>query len=861
MIPIEIKLKDFGAIPELNIDLRDIHIAAITGQNGAGKSTTFTGAPLWGLFGESRSNGADDVIRAGESDCSVVFSFEHRGKVYRVIRTRSNAGRGKSTLELQRCKREFAPLMWGDGPEEVETWETLSGTTIRETQEKINELLNLDADTFTSTAMIMQGRSNEFTAKAPGQRKAILTQILGLDIYDLLLERTRKHAADTEKSISNLNAKLDTMQEALQERTGVDDEILHVMSEIQKEEADLAEIEAGIKKLETERAEAEQYRKEGEEKERQTKELIEKERDLAAQIGIGKEKIAALDAQLAREGELSEQAERHGRAKQSLDALDGLLQRRDQLMAEHLALIARIDTARAELGPIQRNLQGLREQIARKAEVSAGAKDYEVALRQVQEDQEQARKAIALEKELADLIVQRESQAAEIKPVNMEIRNCEAKIERLKESGCVDLPAAEKSPCAFLKDAILAKESLPALMEKSNALEFELDRIVDAIHAKKDEIAAFGYSPEAAVWRAEEAERLRHNVGELERILRTEEMLPPLERQYASMAERLKADEERKKELAVEIDELAGSLSDTDYLRRQIAETAEAVRLLQEIPVLRERRGSLEEKLNELNALYVDVCERKKALMGDIIALGNFDPYKKAEEYAHEIEGAKYKYSSLSELIKRHHGNLGALQQRQVEAKNLAEEISRLEQDKTPLAKELVKWRKLERAFGRDGIPAFIIENAIPELERLANDILSQMSGGEHSLRFETQRELKSRDAKSETLDIFVADWQGERPYETFSGGEQLRIDLAIRFGLAELLANRAGSKVEWIVLDEGIGSQDAEHRAMVLDAIKHVSDRFKKVLVITHIEEAQGAFPQQIHLERTDDRVEARVS
>jgi exonuclease SbcC len=60
----------------------------------------------------------------------------------------------------------------------------------------------------------------------------------------------------------------------------------------------------------------------------------------------------------------------------------------------------------------------------------------------------------------------------------------------------------------------------------------------------------------------------------------------------------------------------------------------------------------------------------------------------------------------------------------------------------------------------------------------------------------------------AETLNIIVGDWAGERIYETYSGGEQLRIDFAIRFALVELLARRAGAKVDWLTIDEGFGSQ-----------------------------------------------------
>jgi exonuclease SbcC len=119
---------------------------------------------------------------------------------------------------------------------------------------------------------------------------------------------------------------------------------------------------------------------------------------------------------------------------------------------------------------------------------------------------------------------------------------------------------------------------------------------------------------------------------------------------------------------------------------------------------------------------------------------------------------------------------------------------------------------------------------------------------------------LKSRDGLGETLDIIVADWQGERPYETFSGGEQLRIDLALRFALGEMLATRASSRIEWAVLDEGIGSQDAEHRALVLEAIKAISERFAMLLVITHIDEAVGMFPQKINIARREGEVEVHV-
>ncbi|MNP39002.1 hypothetical protein D3C76_1325540 [compost metagenome] len=66
---------------------------------------------------------------------------------------------------------------------------------------------------------------------------------------------------------------------------------------------------------------------------------------------------------------------------------------------------------------------------------------------------------------------------------------------------------------------------------------------------------------------------------------------------------------------------------------------------------------------------------------------------------------------------------------------------------------------------------------------------------------------------------------------------------------------------MEWLTIDEGLGSQDAEHRALVLDSIKSVSSRFKRVLVITHIEDAQAAFDQVIRFDNADGGVEVFVA
>ncbi len=75
-----------------------------------------------------------------------------------------------------------------------------------------------------------------------------------------------------------------------------------------------------------------------------------------------------------------------------------------------------------------------------------------------------------------------------------------------------------------------------------------------------------------------------------------------------------------------------------------------------------------------------------------------------------------------------------------------------------------------------------IIEAVVPEIEEEANRLLARMTGGRMHVRLETQREILSGEVR-ETLDIRIMDELGERPYEMYSGGEQFRINFALRGG------------------------------------------------------------------------------
>ncbi|HSO27470.1 MAG TPA: SbcC/MukB-like Walker B domain-containing protein, partial [Anaerolineales bacterium] len=92
------------------------------------------------------------------------------------------------------------------------------------------------------------------------------------------------------------------------------------------------------------------------------------------------------------------------------------------------------------------------------------------------------------------------------------------------------------------------------------------------------------------------------------------------------------------------------------------------------------------------------------------------------------------------------------------------------------------------------------------------------------------------------------------RDYEMFSGGEAFRVNFAIRLALSEVLAQRAGARLQTLVIDEGFGSQDELGRQRLIEAINMVRSDFEKILVITHIDELKNQFPTRIEVEKSID-------
>jgi exonuclease SbcC len=198
---------------------------------------------------------------------------------------------------------------------------------------------------------------------------------------------------------------------------------------------------------------------------------------------------------------------------------------------------------------------------------------------------------------------------------------------------------------------------------------------------------------------------------------------------------------------------------------------------------------------------------------------------------------------TLTLQIGRIDSELARLEKLNSEVKTRKDKIKTLDQ-------EIDDYQTLSAAFGKNGIQALLIENAIPEIESEANRILSKLTDNQAQIFIESLRDLKSGGVK-ETMEIQISDAAGIRPYEMYSGGEAFRVDFALRIAISKLLAHRAGTALQTLIIDEGFGSQDEEGLARVMNAIHSIQDDFLKIIIVSHLPEFKDNFPIHFIIEK----------
>ena len=840
--PIRVEVKNYRSYTEAEFDFAEVHMAMVNGQNGVGKSSLFMDAIADCLYEQTRKEDIGGWVRDGTKSGAVTFEFSMGPETYRVIRTRTKSGRG--TLALHRKHPDTGE------------WIDESDTTMKLTQARIERVLGMDCNTFCSVALIRQDAYGLFLEASSDRRMEVLSALLGLDVYGRLEELAKDGASEQRRKIAATRERLSVLEEQIATKKELEGDLGWYGEKIAAAQQEAEALEAAIAAEQRSEAMREELTKQAATKEQETAAY-------GAEIESKRNRLAVTRVQLSNAETLAAAAPKAEEAAKAVEAARATLDEtapdeermraavKDNADRERAILTAdrAIETHRQTIAEAQATI-AKRDAIAgAQAAIEALApkrKDAEARLRSFQE----AHKAVLEAKAARDAHLA--AAKAEIAQKEQRISYFKRTAGMLDDSGC---PTPESATCKFLKDAVLAKSSLETLeqsLEEYRATaKTEYDRLTDVFAQAKAAYTAIG-DPAAELEDIAAQEAQHKELAALSpRLAASEALVKELTANIAAEQARI---EEAKK--AIEANEAALPAYRDAHARAEAARTALNANktLADTLPQCRAATATVDALRPQVASLEADIqqLEQKEAAA----AVEATAIRAKIPPQTGELEALSARRRALSDDLNKLSASRGGTQTKLDAIAEAEEQAATYRTDIAATARTLNDYQTLVQAFGLDGIQYMIVRGVVPEIMHRANDILAAMTGGRMAVDIRTEKEQKSTQKIVNSLEVWINSITGgSRPYQSHSGGEKVKIALAVTLGLADVKARRAGVQLGMLFIDEP-PFLDADGTEAYADALANMAARNPgmRILAISHDPTMKARFPQNIIVQGGED-------
>lgn len=890
MIPQKLHIKNFLSYgPTLQtIDFSNHSLICLSGKNGHGKSALLD-AMTWALWGQARKiSGAakadQGLLRLGQTQMLVIFDFLFGGKQYRIRREYMETyGKPVNVLEFGMIDPENDTLI------------PLTDKTIRATQEKIEQTLRLDFDSFSNSAFLRQGSSNEFSKKSPKDRKQILATILGLDQYEVIRKLAMEKVKDAFHKKTVLLALQEKRLQELAAQTTLNTELDHANAEMLK-------LTVSEQALVTQQAQLAQNHAHYDEQQKQ-------HHNLSFQIQQGNDRATTEKKQL---NELFTQWRNINKQKQSLHNVHHLEQEKNKTIAaiaHHQKLFQENLEYQKTLLSITQQLSTIEQQY--KNEQTQKNHVLQLELERLNAEYKNVQNTLlSTQQQITQLQTEETVTSAHINAHQQQIAEIPQKTEIIAQSESL----LEKRKAAYQHFVSLGNwinSELASLMNKKKLVhgdDSSCPLCEQNLSAARRKFLTNSFAKQES-FLAHRLRRLKRIIPALKEILIAQHAHITKDKELLQRAAQLAAKSADLQAAHIKIVQHITQLTTT------VAQTESAIHI---------HAKNIEQKQQEITAhcnaplvindpQYHVIMEQKQSLEQHLCThTYRENDYKKDQELLKQIELQLSSYETLQKDIAQQEirktsinnlcvslkkikavvqstenkraalGNLTAqlqtlleqektLETERTELKNKKEVLlhakGSIENQRTHLTKiqqefeseqhnitqldaVIDDYQAIATATGKDGIQALLIEQAIPEIEQEANFLLSRLTNNQAQIFIESLRDLKKGGTK-ETLDIKISDQAGIRAYELFSGGEAFRIDFALRIAISKLLARRSGTALQTLIIDEGFGSQDEEGLGLIMDALHKIQDDFSKIIIVSHLPTMKDQFPVQFIIEK----------
>ena len=254
---------------------------------------------------------------------------------------------------------------------------------------------------------------------------------------------------------------------------------------------------------------------------------------------------------------------------------------------------------------------------------------------------------------------------------------------------------------------------------------------------------------------------------------------------------------------------------------------------VKKIPVLKKRFGIIEQNISKLNT-------ELKIFKKQLVAIDfNETQYQKVKQKTTDTE--QNYHEQREDLIKNQQILNQIKEQINQQEISIKEENDKLQKIDSIHAKIGTR-KKLEKLMSDFKLD--LIKRIQPQLSSRTSELFGQITNG----RYPTV-EL------DDDFAIKIYDGNKEYPLQRFSGGETDLANLCLRIAISEELSQRSGgSGTQFIALDEIFGSQDEIRQTNILRALQELTNQFRQILLITHVEDVKDSLPYVLNVKENSD-------
>ena len=893
MKPIKLVMSAFGPYKdkvEVNFSkLGESGIFLVTGDTGAGKTTIFDGISF-ALFGESSGSHRESTsFRSKFSDVEtetyVELVFIHRDKEYKIIRNPAY----------------LVPKKRGDGftNKASDAYLEVDGSVItglKTVNEKIIEILGINAKQFKQIAMLAQGEFLKILHADSDERKMIFRKIFNTEIFDLITVKLNEKYKNNKEMIESLKTEF----------------VTNANNIVFKEQSIFVD------------------------KSNLTKETVLKTLDdLSKEISFNEEKIREVDEKLLVKSEeykvLNESIKIVDENNKRIDILkklreeESLLKSQDEEIKNIRIRVEKNNQILRIVKPIETNILRIEKDI-NDLNIKIKAKD-EVIVRLLNDEKLISEKEsnIKLLKPLVDeynLLKKNIDDNNEIiksilevleyykekkeltnnylieydlfKKKDLEYKDNEDKYFR-NQAGILATKLEDNKPClvcgslnhpyiAVVEDKVLTKEELDNLkklvqekLDKVNKIKEEMSSLNSKIELVNKKINC---SDEESVKRLENEITIKNN--EFNKKIQTSTFM--FEEIYRSISnKRCSIDEFNLVEFIDEFNKETISIKqDLQSNRKLLEEFRCNLEKLDKDLVIEENSFNevilslgfknkddyLDNILSEeeITKLEFRISNYEKDLVMYKTKIEELDKLlieKEVKDLTNEVENLS-KLKEEVELITNEKQNIFSIYDNNLKiSKRLIDTSSKLTlyMDKFSLYEELYKLASgtisgKRRVSFEQYVQATYFDMVLYE----ANLRFNNMTDGRFKLlRKESTDNLGAKFALD--LDVYDEYNGSRRDVKSLSGGESFKASLSLALGLSDVIQNYSGGIViDTLFIDEGFGSLDQESREQAINTLNLISNNNKLIGIISHVSELKDRIDKKIIVFKTKDGSEIKI-